>query len=154
MPGYYRDPKAPAPNNPRAIGAAALIGRDGSLLLDQRVDDGAWGLPAGRVEDDETVSAAVVREVREETGLEAVAVTLFGIFSDPTRIVEYLDGNVFGLVTIVFAVVTADGDPVASEESLDVRFVPVGELASMDLFPPHRPIIDAYLRGTAEVVLA
>ena len=53
MPGYYRDPRAPTPNNPRAIGAAALIVRDGSLLLDCRADDGTWGLPAGRVEGDE-----------------------------------------------------------------------------------------------------
>ena len=154
MPGYYRDPQAPIPNNPRAIGAAALIVRDGSLLLDCRADDGTWGLPAGRVEDDETVSEAVVREVREETGLEAVAVELFGIFSDPTRIIEYLDGNVYGLVTIAFRVTPAPGDPVASEESRDVRFVPLRDLGAMRLFPTHRPIIEAYLSEPDAVVVA
>jgi 8-oxo-dGTP pyrophosphatase MutT (NUDIX family) len=97
MPGYYRDPHAPTPNKPRTIGAAALIVRDCSLLLDSRMDDAAWGLPAGRVEADETVTEAVIREVREETGLTVTSVVLFGIFSDPTRIVEYIDGNVYSL---------------------------------------------------------
>ena len=35
---YFRDPKAPSPNRPRRIGAAALIEYDGSLLLDRRID--------------------------------------------------------------------------------------------------------------------
>jgi ADP-ribose pyrophosphatase YjhB (NUDIX family) len=153
VPGYYRDPLAPPPNNPRAIGAAALISRDGSLLLDCRADDGTWGLPAGRVEDDETVSQAVEREVREETGLEVDSVELFGVFSDPSRIVEYLDGNVYGVVTIAFRV-AAHGEPVASDESRDVRFVPLDDLGSIDLFPTHRPIIEAYLARPHGVVLA
>lgn len=154
MPGYYRDPDAPTPNNPRAIGAAALILVDDALLLDCRIDDGTWGLPAGRVEDDETVTEAVIREVREETGLEVTSVELFGIFSDPTRIVAYLDGNVYGLVTIAFTVTPAPGDPVASEESRDVRFVPVDRLGSLDLFPTHRPIIEAFLARPADVIVA
>lgn len=154
VPGYYRGQNAPTPNMPRAVGAAALIVREGSLLMDQRADDGAWRLPAGRVEDDETVSDAVVREVREETGLETVSVSLFGIFSDPTRIVEYLDGNVFGLVTIAFRVVTEDAEPIVSEESRDLRFVRPDEVDSMRLFPTHRPIIKAYLVDPDALVVA
>ena len=154
MPGYYRDPNAPTPNRPRAIGAAALIVRDGALLLDCRADDGTWGLPAGRVDEGETVSEAVVREVREETGLEAVGIELFGIFSDPTRIVEYLDGSVYGLVTIVFRATAGPGDPVASEESRDVRFVPLDDLATLELFPTHRPIIEAFLSAPDALVVA
>ena len=154
MPGYYRSPDAPAPNKSRVIGAAALIISDDSILLDCRADDGTWGLPAGAVEDDETVSDAVVRELGEETGLEAVAVELFGVFSDRTRIVEYADGNVYGLVTIAFTVSVAGRDPVPSEESREVRFVPLADLGTFELFPPHRPIIDAYLSRPARAVLA
>lgn len=154
MPGYYRDASAPPPNSPRTIGAAALIVRDGALLLECRAEDGSWGLPAGRVEPDETVTEAVVREVREETGLEAVTVELFGVFSDPTRIVEYLDGNVFSVVSIVFTVDVAEGEPLPSHESRDVRFVRLEQIGSVPLFPPHRPVIDAFLGGSAPPVVA
>lgn len=45
---------------------------DGAVLLVQRGRPprvGSWSLPGGRVEREETLEAAIVREVREETGL-------------------------------------------------------------------------------------
>ena len=154
VPSWYRDPSAPEPNNPRKIGAAALIERDGSLLLDQREDDGSWGLIAGTVEEDETVTGAVMREIQEETGLIARSAELFGIFSDPTRIVGYTSGNVYRVLTVVFVVSIDDGEPRASQESLDVRFVPFEDLAKFDLTPAHRPIVDAFLARPSRVVVA
>jgi 8-oxo-dGTP diphosphatase len=55
----------------RAVGAIAV--RDGSLLLVRRGRPpavGRWSLPGGRVEPGESDADAVVREVREETGLD------------------------------------------------------------------------------------
>jgi ADP-ribose pyrophosphatase YjhB (NUDIX family) len=46
---YYRDPDAPAPTGGRRLGVAALIERDGELLLDRRRDPPAWALVAGGV---------------------------------------------------------------------------------------------------------
>lgn len=65
------------------VGAGALVERDGRLLLQRRTTDpfkGNWNLPAGHVESDEDPAQAVVREVREETGLRVVTDGLFDAF--------------------------------------------------------------------------
>ena len=51
-------------------GVAAVIFAGDRVLLQRRDDTGRWGLPGGAVEPGESVRQALVREVREETGLE------------------------------------------------------------------------------------
>ena len=153
MPSYYRDPLAPAPNQPLLVGAGALIERDGALLLDRRADDGTWGLIAGALEPDESISDAVRREVKEETGLDTSSIELFGVFSDPSRIVGYADGNVYRVLSIVFRVGVADGEPVPSEESHELRFVRLDELPRLNVTPAHRPIIERFLARPQGVVV-
>ena len=65
-----------------------LVPIDGKLVAIRRRNDPFRGMPAlpgGFVELGETTVAAVVREVREETGLETKVVRLVGVFSDPGR---------------------------------------------------------------------
>jgi ADP-ribose pyrophosphatase YjhB (NUDIX family) len=63
--------------------SAVIFDRRRRLLLQQRSDGGQWGLPGGSVEIGESVSDAVVREVREETGLTVTPRRLVGVYSDP-----------------------------------------------------------------------
>jgi ADP-ribose pyrophosphatase YjhB (NUDIX family) len=154
VPSYYRDPDAPTPNAPRRIGVVAFIERDGRLLLEQRADFGTWGLVGGLLEEDETVEEGIVREIREETGLETVSVKLFGVFSDPTRIVAYPDGNVMRLLSVAFTVRVAEGEPRVSHESLALRFVAREDLGTLELGPAQKPLFDAYLAGRARPVVA
>jgi A/G-specific adenine glycosylase len=66
--------KAPKKKIPHRDIAAALIRRRGRILIDRRKPQGLlgglWELPGGKVEPGETPAQAVVREVREEVGLE------------------------------------------------------------------------------------
>lgn len=154
VPSYFRDPEAPAPNNPRRVGVVAFIQRDGSLLLERRADFGTWGLPGGALDEDETVQQGIAREVLEETGLEVLSIELLGVFSEPSRIIEYDDGNVYRLLTIAFVVAVAPGEPRHSEESLELRFVPFARIREFEIGASHVPVVAAFIEGHARPVVA
>ncbi len=154
MASFYRNPDAPAPNNPRRIGVVAFIHRDEALLMERRADFGTWGVPGGALDEDETVEEGIAREVHEETGLVTVSARLAGVFSDPTRIVEYQDGNVYRLLTLAFEVDVEAGEPRISDESLELRFVPFGEVRELDIGPALVPVLDAFLDERPRPVVA
>lgn len=53
------------------IGVCAIIRRDDKFLAVSRKDNrGMWGLPGGKVDMDETIEQALLREVLEETNLQ------------------------------------------------------------------------------------
>lgn len=71
-----------------ALAVDAVWIRYGKVLLVRRGQPpfrGMWALPGGFVELRETVEAAVVRELREETGLMARPDRLVGVYSGPNR---------------------------------------------------------------------
>ena len=101
--------------------AALVRDEEGRILLQRRSDDGCWNLPAGAVDPGESPADAVVREVREETGLEVRPVRVAGVFGgrgDGLH-VRYANGDEVEFTAIVFecAVVggalQADGDETA-----------------------------------------
>ncbi len=142
----------------RALGvrpsvSAVIFGVRGRLLLQQRSDGGQWGLPGGSVEIGESVSAAVVREVREETGLTVSLKRLVGVYSEPAlQVVRYPDGNVWHYVNVCFECAARSGELTTCDETLDLRYFPVGRLPAT-LLPNHRVRIrDARARRTTAFV--
>jgi 8-oxo-dGTP diphosphatase len=107
----------------------AVIVLDGDLLIIRRgrpPSAGQWSLPGGRVESGELLVEAVVREVREETGLEGVAGALVG------WVERFADDHHF--VILDFEVTVLDrGTPVAGDDADDVAWVPLADLADIDL---------------------
>lgn len=50
-----------------------VIDDDGDILLGLRRDSGEWSLPCGKVEDGESIPEAGLRELFEETGIQAIS---------------------------------------------------------------------------------
>src|SRR5262245_58989496 len=69
-----------------SVGAVAVIlDAEGRVLLCHRRDCDLWNLPGGGMEAGETPWQAVVREVKEEVGLDVVVTRLAGVYSKPDR---------------------------------------------------------------------
>lgn len=145
---YYRDSRAPEPNHRRTLSVIALIERNGSILLEHRTDAPVWSLIAGMVEDTETLTQALRREVREETGLTVSSYELFGTFTDPTRIVSYPDGNVFRVASFVYSVAVESFAGIRrSSESEELCFFPKTEILRLDLPATQRHIVERLVSG-------
>jgi ADP-ribose pyrophosphatase YjhB (NUDIX family) len=66
------------------LGVEVVISDDqGKIVLTKRNDLPVWCLPGGHVEAGESLAAAAIREVKEETGLEVKITRLVGIYSRP-----------------------------------------------------------------------
>ncbi len=73
------------------VAVAAVVGNeDGELLLVQRADSGVWLYPTGWADVGYSVSEVVVKEVREETGIEC----------EPRRLLAVLDGLRLGFTRV------------------------------------------------------
>ena len=75
----------------------------GEYLFIQRVDNGQYGIPAGAMEEGESIEDCAKREVLEETGLEILNLDVIGIGSHPQKEqVVYPNGDVTQYCTIEF----------------------------------------------------
>ena len=115
-----------------AVGAIVL--EKGALLMvkrDREPAKGQWSLPGGRVEVGETLREALVREVREETGID---VEIDGLIGVAERIVRDDDGEIaFHYVILDFVCNARSTDLTAGDDAAEARWVPVGELADLTL---------------------
>lgn len=147
---YWDDPDAPAANSLVVAVSAVVRDEEDRLLLIKRTDNDLWSIPGGGMEPGETVSAAVVREVREETGYQVEPTRLVGVFSDPRHVVAYDDGEVRQAFSLCFECKVASGEPQTSDESSAVEWVPPALIADLDMHRTIRERVDAALSdGTA-----
>jgi 8-oxo-dGTP diphosphatase len=105
----------------------AVVVDDDRLLLIRRGHGpaaGEWSLPGGRVEGGELLAEAVVRELREETGLEVVCGDLLGW-------VERMgDDHHFVILDFVATLLGPDNaEPVAGDDAAEAAWVPLHEVA-------------------------
>ncbi len=154
---YLHDPAAPKPNSPTRMGTNVLLECRGRLLLEQRWDCGAWGLPGGRLRRGESEVHGIARELFEETGLRLpeAAFTRVRVVDDADRIASYQDGTVWRMVIVLFrAQLPQEPELHCSRESCTLRFFTPEELRTANLVPTHRDLIEAWRPAPLEVAAA
>ena len=112
------------------------------MLLIRRTDNELWALPGGGQDFGESISETVVRETKEETGVDVVVVGLVGLYTNPNHLIEYSDGEVRQQFSICFRAEYLSGEPTPSDESSDVRWVDRDQLDALPIHPSMRLRID------------
>jgi ADP-ribose pyrophosphatase YjhB (NUDIX family) len=144
---YDDDPSAPPPTSIVAGGCAVVADDEGRILLQRRADSGQWSLPGGAMDLGETLGEAVVREVREETGMIVELTGIVGVYTNPRHVIAYPDGEVRQEFSIAFSARILGGDLAANDESTDVRFVEPDAIEHLDMHESIRLRIRHYREG-------
>lgn len=118
--------------------AAAVIIKDGHLLIHRNVRDDFWALPGGRIRLMESGAEAVIREIKEELGLKAEVTRFLAV---QENFFTYEDVS-FHEVGFYYEVNVSDDMTVTSEDFFGVegaeliyRYVPIDQLQSVKLYP-------------------
>ncbi len=135
------------PDSPIA-GVAAVVFSGDRVLLVRRGNEpsrGRWGLPGGVVELGERVEEAVVREIREETGVTVRPLRLLTVFDSIVR--DEGDKIRFHYVLCEYLCEAVEGEPCAATDVSDAVWAPIGDLESMDMTPGTRRFIEKVWAG-------
>lgn len=136
---------SPLPAPVPAVGVVCLRG-DEVLLIRRGTPprQGEWSLPGGRIEPGERAMDAGLRELREETGVEARITGLLdvvdGVFPDAGK--HY--------VLIDYAADWVSGEPVAGDDAMEARFVALDQVEALIDWSETRRIIALAVRRHAE----
>jgi len=118
-------------------GVSALVrDDDGRLLLEHRADSGDWSLPGGAVDPSEAPAQALVREVREETGLVVRPRRLVAVIGP--QLIVYPHGDRLEVTTSVFDCEVVGGRLAALDgESLELRYFDPADLPDSPFLAPY-----------------
>jgi 8-oxo-dGTP diphosphatase len=129
-----------APVSPR-VGVGAVVIHDGRVLLIRRGKEplrGRWVIPGGTVEAGETLHEALVREVREETGLTVRPGEVVFVFD---RILRDDGELTYHYVIIDYLCEYVAGTPQAATDAEAVALVRPEDLPGYDIPEPALSVI-------------
>jgi 8-oxo-dGTP diphosphatase len=99
--------------------AAAIVDDQERFLVIRRADNGRWEPPGGVLELEESITDGLIREVREETGVDVQPIALTGVYKNMRR----------GIVALVFRCEIITGTPRTSDEAREIAWLSADALA-------------------------
>jgi 8-oxo-dGTP diphosphatase len=135
--------------------AHALVFQGDRVLLVKRArppSEGRWSVPGGVIELGETVRDAARRELREECGIE---IELDRVVDVADRVVPDESGCVrFHYVVIYLLARCVGGEARSGSDGLEVRWVTVEELDTLDMHPLARQAVQRAFKMARELIRA
>jgi 8-oxo-dGTP diphosphatase len=116
------------------VGVGALIFQESRILLVERGRHplkGQWSLPGGAVETGESLEQAIVREVREETGLDVHPMQVGVIFERILRDVEGAPEYHYVLIDYICKVI--GGSLCAGDDSCNAKWFEISSLEQLNI---------------------
>lgn len=113
---------------------------DGLIILIRRKGEtyhDFWALPGGAVEEYETVEEALVREMKEETGLIVIPIEVLGVFSA-------VDRDPRGRVISTVFICDYEGELKAGSDAGEAIICPLEEALGFNLAFDHNLILSCY----------
>jgi ADP-ribose pyrophosphatase YjhB (NUDIX family) len=124
-----------------AIDAVVVKDKKSILLIKRKNPPDGWALPGGLVDAGETVEAALVRELREETSLITTEkdIRLFKVLSEPSR-----DPR-FHAVSMIYVVNHFSGEPKAADDATDLGWFTLEQIRENLITAfDHKDIVTSY----------
>ncbi|GGP18569.1 phosphohydrolase [Nonomuraea glycinis] len=114
--------------------SGCVFDRSGRLLVARHGDVGLWAVPGGGIDPDERPQDAVVRELREELGIEVEARGLIGVYGGPEFRTLYPNGHEVSYVIAVYGCALVSGTPTPDGDEInDARWVTEQELDGLTM---------------------
>ncbi|MCP3800250.1 NUDIX domain-containing protein [Allokutzneria sp. A3M-2-11 16] len=135
---HYKDPDAPQANSIVVAVTAFIQDEHGRVLMIRRTDNDMYAMPGGGQDVGEPIGRTVIREIKEETGVDVEPTDIIGIYSDPAHVIAYSDGEVRQEFSICFRARLIGGELRTSDESSEVHWVSRDDLANLNIHPSTR----------------
>ena len=127
-------------NGPFTTVDAIIELNDGIVLVQRSNPPFGLALPGGFVDYGESLEEAVIREAKEETGLDLTDIKQFHTYSQANR-----DPRFHTIGTVFIA--KAKGKPKAGDDAAAIKVVKLSESKDLNFAFDHKKILEDYLRG-------
>lgn len=123
---------------------AIIQNEHGHILFINRRGENRWGMPAGSIELEESITDCLKREVQEETGLEVIHATLIAIYTNPALSTKNSFEDEYQMFEFLFRVDEWKGTLLTeTDESIACDFFPAHALplGSSDFWNKHHQVV-------------